>query len=115
MSLAYTTPIFRAIPENTSIFAAKVLYKLLVPTPTDNLTDIKRYVFIDKPSSLLSPIDSIIFSLLNKYAGFPQAEFLSYPMSVCHRLAGLLNQSNSAYPQTMRTMTGLEVGWLQRL
>ena len=49
------------------------------------------------------------------YPGFPQAEFLSYPVSVCHRLAGLLNQSNSAYPQTMRTMIGLEVGWLQRL
>lgn len=95
MSLAYSTPTSRAIPKNTSVFAAKILYKLLVPTPTDNFTDIK--------------------SLLNKYPGFPQAEFLSYPMSVCHRLAGLLNQSNSAYPQPMRTMTGLEVGWLQRL
>jgi len=92
MCLAYTTPTSRAIPKNACVFAAKVLYKLLAPTD--------------------SPID--IKDLLNKYPGFPQAEFLSYPMSVCRRLAGLLNESNSAYPQSMRTMTGLEVGWLQR-
>ncbi|KAF8800567.1 hypothetical protein BYT27DRAFT_7199686 [Phlegmacium glaucopus] len=93
MSLAYTTPTSRAMSTSASVLAAKVLYKLLVPT--DSPTDIK--------------------SILNKYPGFPQAEFLSYPMSVCRRLAGILNQSNSAYPQSMRTMTGLEVGWLQRV
>jgi len=95
MSLAYTTPTSRAIPKSASVLAAKVLYKLIVPPPTDSPSDIK--------------------SLLNRYPGFPQAEFLSYPMSVCRRLAGLLNQSNSAYPESMRIMTGLEVGWLQRL
>jgi len=94
MRLAYTTPTSRLIPKSASVFAAKVLYKLL-PEPTDTPSDIN--------------------DLLNKYPGFPQAEFLSYPMSVCHRLASLLKQSNSAYPQSMRTMTGLEVGWLQRL
>ena len=57
----------------------------------------------------------IYFSILNKYPGFPQAESLSYPMATCRRLASLLKQSNSAYPPTLRTMTGLEVGWLQRV
>lgn len=96
MCLAYTTLTSRgAMPKSASVVAAKVLYKLLVPTDTSPPTDIK--------------------SILNKYPGFPQAEFLSYPMSVCRRLAGLLNQSNSAYPESMRTMTGLEVGWLQRV
>jgi hypothetical protein len=53
-------------------------------------------------------------SILNKYPGFPQAEYLSYPMAICRRLAGLLQESNSAYPESLRTMTGLEVGWLRR-
>ncbi|THH01464.1 hypothetical protein EW026_g1221 [Hermanssonia centrifuga] len=30
------------------------------------------------------------------------------------RLAALLKESNTAYPDSMRTMTGLDVGWLQR-
>jgi ubiquitin-protein ligase E3 D len=52
--------------------------------------------------------------LLDKYPGFPQAEFLYYPMDVCHRLAVLLKESNKSYPVSMQSMTGLEVGWLQR-
>jgi hypothetical protein len=54
------------------------------------------------------------FSILNKYPGFPQAEYLAYPMPICRRLAGLLRESNLAYPESLRMMTGLEVGWLQR-
>ena len=56
----------------------------------------------------------IFCSILNKYPGFPQAEYLAYPMSICRRLAGLLRESNLAYPESLRMMTGLEVGWLQR-
>ncbi|KAF9482313.1 hypothetical protein BDN70DRAFT_875232 [Pholiota conissans] len=91
--LAYTTPRSHAIPKSANINAAKVLYKLIKP-PVGGMVDIK--------------------SILNKYPGFPQAEYLSYPMAICRRLAGLLQESNSAYPESLRTMTGLEVGWLRR-
>ncbi|KAF8966601.1 HECT-like ubiquitin-conjugating enzyme-binding-domain-containing protein [Flammula alnicola] len=91
--LAYTTPRSHAIPKSANILAAKVLYKLIKPNEND--VDIK--------------------SILNRYPGFPQAEYLSYPMPICRRLAGLLKESNSAYPESLRTMTGLEVGWLQRV
>ncbi|KAF8903330.1 HECT-like ubiquitin-conjugating enzyme-binding-domain-containing protein [Gymnopilus junonius] len=90
--LAYTTPTSRAIPRSANILAAKVLFKLLKPSETP--PDIK--------------------SLLDRYPGFPQAEYLSYPMPICRRLAGLLRESNTAYPEGLRMMTGLEVGWLQR-
>ncbi|KAG6840736.1 hypothetical protein C0991_004754 [Blastosporella zonata] len=90
--LSYTTPTPYAIPKSASIHAAKVLFKIL--TPSERTSDLK--------------------SILGKYPGFPQAEYLSYPMPICRRLAGLLKESNSAYPETMRFMTGLEVGWLHR-
>lgn len=90
--LSYTTPRSRAIPKSGSIVAAKVLYKLL--GPNEAKVDLK--------------------TLLNKYPGFPQAEYLSYPMSICRRVAALLKESNTAYPEGLRTMTGLEVGWLHR-
>lgn len=90
--LSYTTPRSRAIPKSGSITAAKVLYKLL--GPNEAKVDLK--------------------TLLNKYPGFPQAEYLSYPMSICRRVASLLKESNSAYPEGLRMMTGLEVGWLHR-
>lgn len=92
MRLSYTTLRARALPKTASINAAKVLYKLIGPAEVTK--DIK--------------------SLLNKYPGFPQAEYLSYPMTVCHRLAALLKESSTAYPETLRTMTGLQVGWLSR-
>ncbi|KJA15603.1 hypothetical protein HYPSUDRAFT_48240 [Hypholoma sublateritium FD-334 SS-4] len=91
--LSYTTSRSHAIPKSSNVVAAKVLYKLLKPVG-DNPIDIK--------------------SILNKYPGFPQAEYLSYPMSICRRLAGMLKESNAAYPESLRMMTGLEVGWLQR-
>ncbi|KIM47082.1 hypothetical protein M413DRAFT_440615 [Hebeloma cylindrosporum] len=91
--LAYTTHSSRGgIPKSANIQAAKVLFKLLKPDA--GVTDIK--------------------SILNKYPGFPQAEYLAYPMPICRRLAGLLRESNLAYPESLRMMTGLEVGWLQR-
>lgn len=91
MRIAYTTPTEYVIPKSGSIHAAKVLFKILGPsTPTD------------------------IQTIANRYPGFPQAEHLYYPMDICRRLASLLKESNTAYPESMRTMTGLDVGWLQR-
>jgi hypothetical protein len=37
-----------------------------------------------------------------------------YPIHVCRRLAGMLRESGTAYPEGLRTMTGLDVGWLPR-
>ena len=53
-------------------------------------------------------------SIVSKFPGFPQAEHLSYPLDICRVLAGLLKESNSAYPESMKVMTGLDVGFLQR-
>ncbi|KAI6124457.1 HECT-like ubiquitin-conjugating enzyme-binding-domain-containing protein [Pisolithus croceorrhizus] len=89
ISYMLTSPLF--LPWSDSIEASKVLYKILGP---DSTTDIKE--------------------LLNKYPGFPQAEHLYYPMGVCRKLASLLSESTRAYPDSLRTMTGLEVGWLHR-
>lgn len=92
IQLAYTTQTQYAIPKSGSINAAKVLYKLI--GPSEGSTDLQ--------------------TILNKYPGFPQAEYLFYPMDICRRLAGLLKESNRTYPESMRTLTGLEVGWLLR-
>ena len=35
-------------------------------------------------------------------------------MPICRRIAVLLRESNQAYPESMRFMTGLQVGWLHR-
>ncbi|KAJ3554823.1 hypothetical protein NM688_g2904 [Phlebia brevispora] len=92
MRLAYTTPSQYVIPKSGSIRAAKVLFKILGPTTAAELPNI-----------------------LKKYPGFPQAEHLYYPRDVCRRLGAVLKESNTAYPGSMRTMTGLDVGWLQRV
>lgn len=89
ISYMLTSPLI--LPRSDSIEASKVLYKILGP---DSTKDIKE--------------------LLNKYPGFPQAEHLYYPMDVCRKLAALLSESTRAYPDSLRTMTGLEVGWLHR-
>jgi len=58
---------------------------------------------------------NVVFcSILAKYPGFAQAEYLSYPMEICRRLAVILKETNSVYPDSMRRMAGLEVGWLCR-
>ncbi|PCH35091.1 hypothetical protein WOLCODRAFT_106948 [Wolfiporia cocos MD-104 SS10] len=92
MRIAYTTPTQYVIPKSGSVHAAKVLYKIIGP-----------------PAAY-----SDLQSISSKYPGFPQAEHLYYPLDICRRLAGLLKESNTAYPEGMRTMTGLDVGWLQR-
>ncbi|KAM6503428.1 HECT-like Ubiquitin-conjugating enzyme (E2)-binding domain containing protein [Amanita muscaria] len=90
--LAYNMWTARASPRNGSIHAAKVLFKLFGPSET--------------------PAD--LNSILNQYPGFPQAEYLFYPMDICRQIATFLKESNLAYPEGLRTMTGLDVGWLRR-
>jgi len=92
LQLAYTTSKHYAISKSGSMNAAKVLYKLI--GPSEGKLDLQ--------------------TILETYPGFPQAEYLFYPMDTCQRLAILLKESNRTYPETMRTMTGLEVGWLRR-
>ncbi|KAL7277175.1 hypothetical protein ACG7TL_009023 [Trametes sanguinea] len=92
MRLSYTVPTQYVIPKSGSIRAAKVLFKIL-----------------DAAAAY-----SDLASLLKRYPGFPQAEHLYYPRGVCRRIGALLKESNTAYPENMRTMTGLNVGWLQR-
>ncbi|KAH9852331.1 HECT-like ubiquitin-conjugating enzyme-binding-domain-containing protein [Lenzites betulinus] len=92
MRLSYTVPTQYVLPKTGSIRAAKVLYKLLDTAAS----------YSDLPS------------LLNRYPGFPQAEHLYYPRGICRRIGASLKESNAAYPENMRTMTGLNVGWLQR-
>ncbi|KAH7886879.1 HECT-like ubiquitin-conjugating enzyme-binding-domain-containing protein [Phlebopus sp. FC_14] len=90
--LSYLLPASCLFPESGSIEASKVLYKILGPASAT--TDIR--------------------DLLKKYPGFPQAEYLFYPMDVCRKLACLLAESTQSYPENLRTMTGLDVGWLRR-
>ncbi|THV01863.1 hypothetical protein K435DRAFT_817938 [Dendrothele bispora CBS 962.96] len=92
MQVAYATQKHYAIPKSANMSAAKVLYKLL--GPSEKVQDMK--------------------ALVNSYPGFPQAEYLFYPMDTCQRLAVLLKESNRTYPESMRSMTNLEVGWLRR-
>ncbi|KAF8137420.1 HECT-like ubiquitin-conjugating enzyme-binding-domain-containing protein [Boletus edulis] len=77
------------LPKSGTLDGSKVLYKILGPSTSSDLKDI-----------------------LNKYPGFPQAEYLFYPMDVCRKLAALLKESTASYPEGMQTMTGLDVGWL---
>ncbi|KAI1794331.1 HECT-like ubiquitin-conjugating enzyme-binding-domain-containing protein [Ganoderma leucocontextum] len=92
MRLSYAIPTQYVLAKSASIRAGKVLYKIL------------------DTAVAYSDLDG----LLKRYPGFPQAEHLYYPRGICRRLAALLKESNKAYPENMRTMTGLDVGWLQR-
>ncbi|KAG2056037.1 hypothetical protein BDR06DRAFT_910652 [Suillus hirtellus] len=90
--VSYMLPTSYLIPKQGSIDASKVLYKILGPS-----------------SSTMALKD-----LLSRYPGFPQAEHLFYPIDVCRKLAGLLTESTHSYPENVKTMTGLDVGWLNR-
>ncbi|PIL23105.1 hypothetical protein GSI_14414 [Ganoderma sinense ZZ0214-1] len=92
MRLSYAIPTQYVLAKSASIRAGKVLFKIL------------------DTAAAYSDLDG----LLRRYPGFPQAEHLYYPRGICQRLAALLKESNGAYPENMRTMTGLDVGWLQR-
>ena len=110
MRIAYSTPTRYLLSKVGSIHGAKVLYKLLGPETAS--TDLARYVNVDLTTSEVLTL--LPDSIVSRYPGFPQAEYLSYPLDICRRLAGLLKESNSAYPESMKVMTGLDVGFLQR-
>ena len=74
----------------------------------------RYYIVVLRPRLLKLAPSAVRGRLLNKYPGFPQAEHLMYPKDVCMRLAVLLKERNACYPESMRTMTGLDVGWLLR-
>ncbi|KAG1745162.1 HECT-like ubiquitin-conjugating enzyme-binding-domain-containing protein [Suillus lakei] len=90
--VSYMLPTPYLLPKQGSIDASKVLYRILGPS-----------------SSTMALKD-----LLARYPGFPQAEHLFYPIDVCRKLAGLLTESTHSYPEHIKTMTGLDVGWLNR-
>ncbi|VDC02706.1 unnamed protein product [Peniophora sp. CBMAI 1063] len=92
LKLAYRLPKHYMLPERDCVRAGKVLYKILGPGTQG--------------------VD--FATLLNRYPGFPQAEHLMYPKDVCTRIAALLKESTKCYPESLRTMTGLDVGWLLR-
>jgi hypothetical protein len=114
MRIAYTTPKQYVLPKNGSIHAAKILFKVLSSstTPKDMKECVYRGYFRDMVTCFSHT--SVSCSILNKYPGFPQAEYLYYPIDICRRLVGLLKESNTSYPEGMRTMTGLDIGWLHR-
>jgi hypothetical protein len=92
MRLSYRASKHYLLPEHGTIQAAKVLFKVLGPS--------------------MSSMD--LGSLLDRYPGFPQAEQLMYPKNTCTQIALLLRESNACYPEGMRSMTRLDVGWLLR-
>jgi hypothetical protein len=92
MRLSYKASKHYLLPEHGTIQAAKVLFKVLGPS--------------------MSSMD--LGSLLDRYPGFPQAEQLMYPKNTCTQIALLLKESNACYPEGMRSMTRLDVGWLLR-
>jgi ubiquitin-protein ligase E3 D len=92
MRLSYKASKHYLLAECGTIQAAKVLYKVINPS--------------------MSNMD--LRSLLDQYPGFPQAEQLMYPKDTCTQIALLLKESNACYPEGMRSMTRLDVGWLLR-
>jgi hypothetical protein len=92
MLLSYRASKNYLLPEQGTIQAAKVLFKVLGPS--------------------MSSMD--LGSLLERYPGFPQAEQLMYPKNTCTQIALLLRESNACYPEGLRSMTRLDVGWLMR-
>jgi len=92
MRLSYKANKHYLLPERGTTQVAKVLYKVLGPS--------------------MSNMD--LRTLLDRYPGFPQAEQLMYPKDTCTQIALLLKESNGCYPEGMRSMTRLDVGWLLR-
>lgn len=91
MRISYSASSYKFLSRTASVSAAKVHFKILGPS-----------------------VSPTIKSTVEKYPGFSQSEQLVYPMDICRRIAGLLKESNAAYPQGRRIMGGLDVGWLVR-
>ncbi|EJD51155.1 hypothetical protein AURDEDRAFT_57237, partial [Auricularia subglabra TFB-10046 SS5] len=92
MLISYEADKHYLIPRSGSLHVAKILFKLIgpgFPSP-----DVK--------------------TLVEQHPHFAQHERLLYPFHVCQHLAGLLQESNGTYPESMQELLGLRVGWLQR-
>src|SRR5258707_15880538 len=92
MRLSYKATKHYLLPEHGTVQVAKVLFKVLGPS--------------------MSSMD--LGSLLDRYPGFPQAEQLMYPKNTCTQIALLLKERNMCYPEGIRSMTRLDVGWILR-
>ncbi|KAF8591361.1 hypothetical protein K439DRAFT_1327342, partial [Ramaria rubella] len=92
LRISYAASDHYFMARSASIQAAKVHFKILGPSVSPTLK-----------------------STVEKYPGFGQSERLLYPLDICRRVAGLLKESNTAYPQGRRVMGGLDVGWLLRV
>ncbi|KIJ23402.1 hypothetical protein M422DRAFT_77237 [Sphaerobolus stellatus SS14] len=90
--ISYANSNHKLLARYSSMHAAKVHFKILGPS-----------------------VSPTIKSTIEKYPIFANSERLVYPMEICRRLANLLKESNIAYPQGMRIMGGLDVGWLLRI
>ncbi|WVR03965.1 hypothetical protein IAU60_000964 [Kwoniella sp. DSM 27419] len=74
-----------------SIRAAKILYKVV------------------------EPADGAELDSLPGFGAGGQVEHLTYPATVCERLARVLRHSNAAYPLAKRSMGKFDVGFLERV
>jgi len=90
--LSWSTPNYRAISGEGKQLCAKVLFKVLDSSLTRETID----------------------ATLDMYPNFSRAESLSYPSSACRRLTTLLRDSNRIFPEDMRKMAGLDIGFLER-
>lgn len=106
MRLSYATTAQYTLPKTGSVNTSKILFKIL-----RNIPDGPSFAS-SSTHTPATPFD--LDKVLEKYPGFPQAERLLYPRDICHRLANLLKESNTAYPFGVRVMTGLLTGWLRR-
>ena len=64
--------------------------------------------------SVKSFSDHALSSVLAGFPNFDRAEYLRYPRGAIRQLTAQLRDSNKTYPEMMRQMTGLDVGWLER-
>jgi len=90
--LSWSTPNYRAISGEGKQLCAKVLFKILDSSLTRETID----------------------ATLDKYPNFSRAESLSYPNNACRRLMALLKDSSRIFPEDMRKMAGLDIGFLER-
>lgn len=103
-----------ALPEQSTLLAAKVFYTLIGPSSPLALNPAKYVSAHPHVSCLETLIFCVIFRINEQYPAFKTAETISYPMAICRRLAAMLKESTELYPPIRKSMMQLDVGWLQR-
>lgn len=58
--------------------------------------------------------DSRLTGSLPGFGPRGQVETMKYPLEVIHRLIATLEESNAVFPMSRRSMSGLDVGFLER-